>query len=139
MDSITKKIRITPQVDLAIDDILLGISGLDTPDLEQFLQKVGRLVARRKSPSVPERETVLLQAINQSLDVDLQNRFKLLLTKQNKNAISEFEHQELLKLIDKIELQYAQRLEYLIELAHLRGVSLEVLMKQLKLNFSHHD
>jgi hypothetical protein len=139
MDSITKKIRITPQVDLAIDDILLGISDLDTPDLEQFLQKVGRLVARRKSPSVPERETVLLQAINQSLDVDLQNRFKLLLTKQNKNAISEFEHQELLKLIDKIELQYAQRLEYLIELAHLRGVSLDVLMKQLKLNFSHPD
>jgi hypothetical protein len=139
MDSITKKIRITPQVDLAIDDILLGISDLDTPDLEQFLQKVGRLVARRKSPSVPERETVLLQAINQSLDVDLQNRFKLLLTKQNKNATSEFEHQELLKLIDKIELQYAQRLEYLIELAHLRGVSLDVLMKQLKLNFSHHD
>jgi hypothetical protein len=139
MDSTTKKIRITPQVDLAIDDILLGISDLDTPDLEQFLQKVGRLVARRKSPSVPERETVLLQAINQSLDVDLQNRFKLLLTKQNKNAISEFEHQELLKLIDKIELQYAQRLEYLIELAHLRGVSLDVLMKQLKLNFSHHD
>jgi hypothetical protein len=36
-------------------------------------------------------------------------------------------------------LQYAQRLEYLIELAHLRGVSLDVLMKQLKLNFSHHD
>jgi hypothetical protein len=139
MDSTTKKIRITPQVDLAIDDILLGISDLDTPDLEQFLQKVGRLVARRKSPSVPERETVLLQAINQSLDVDLQNRFKLLLTEQNKNAISEFEHQELLKLIDKIELQYAQRLEYLIELAHLRGVSLDVLMKQLKLNFSHHD
>jgi hypothetical protein len=139
MDSTTKKIRITPQIDLAIDDILLGISDLDTPDLEQFLQKVGRLVARRKSPSVPERETVLLQAINQSLDVDLQNRFKLLLTKQNKNAISEFEHQELLKLIDKIELQYAQRLEYLIELAHLRGVSLDVLMKQLKLNFSHHD
>jgi hypothetical protein len=30
METINKKIRLTPQVDLAIDDILVGISELET-------------------------------------------------------------------------------------------------------------
>ncbi len=139
MESITKKIRLTPQVDLAIDDIIVGISDLETPDLEQFLQKIGRLVARRKSPSLPERETVLLQAINQSSNPVLQNRYSFLSKKQNSGHVTDAEHEELLTLIDTLEMQQAQRLENLIELAHLRGISLEVLMQNLNLNFQYHD
>ena len=139
MESITKKIRLTPQVDLAVDDILVGISDLETPDLEQFLQKIGRLVARRKSPSLSERETVLLQAINQSSNAVLQNRYSLLSKKQNSGDVMEAEHEELLTLIDKLEILQAERLENLIELAHLRGVSLDVLMQHLNLNFEYHD
>jgi hypothetical protein len=139
MESITKKIRLTPQVDLAIDDILVGISDLETPDLEQFLQKIGRIVARRKSPSLSNRETVLLQEINQSSNIILQNRYSVLSKKQNSNNVTEAEHEELLILIDKLEILQAQRLENLIELAHLRGISLEVLMKNLNLNFVSND
>jgi hypothetical protein len=139
MESITKKIRLTPQVDLAIDDILVGISDLETPDLEQFLQKIGRIVARRKSPSLSNRETVLLQGINQSSNIILQNRYSVLSKKQNSNNVTEAEHEELLILIDKLEILQAQRLENLIELAHLRGISLEVLMKNLNLNFVSND
>lgn len=139
MESITKKIRLTPQVDLAIDDIIVGISDLETPDLEQFLQKIARLVARRKSPSLPERETVLLQAINQSSNPALQNRYSFLSKKQNSNQVTDAEHEELLTLIDKLEIFQAERLEKLIELAHLRGISLETLMQNLNLNFQYHD
>lgn len=139
MESVAKKIRITPQVDLAIDDILVGISELETADLEQFLQKIGRLVARRKSPSAPERETVLLQAINQAVNMTSQNRYALLSKKLNKGTLSEPEHKELLMLIDKLEAQQAQRLQHLIELAHLRSVSLDVLMHNLNLHFQYHD
>jgi hypothetical protein len=139
MESITKKIRLTPQVDLAIDDILVGISDLETPDLEQFLQKIGRIVARRKSPSLSNRETVLLQEINQSSNIILQNRYSVLSKKQNSNNVTDAEHEELLILIDKLEILQAQRLENLIELAHLRGISLEVLMKNLNLNFVSND
>jgi hypothetical protein len=139
MESITKKIRLTPQVDLAIDDILVGISDLETPDLKQFLQKIGRLVARRKSPSLSERETVLLQSINQSPNAVLQNRYSLLSKKQNSGDVTEAEHEELLTLIDKLEISQAERLENLIELAHLRGTSLEILMQHLNLNFQYHD
>jgi hypothetical protein len=139
MDTVTKKIRLTPQVDLAIDDILNGIADLDTADLEQFLQKVGRLVARKKTVSLSERETILLQAINQIPDITLKNRYDILSKKQNKSKISTTEHEELLLLIDVLELQQAKRLENLIELAHLRSVSLETLMQQLNLNFMNPD
>jgi hypothetical protein len=139
MESITKKIRLTPQVDLAIDDLIVGISELETPDLEQFLQKIGRLVARRRSPSATERESILLQAINQSSNALLQNRYAFLSKKQNAGKVSEAEHEELLTVIDKLEILGAQRLENLIELAHLRNVSLDTLMNNLNLNFAYHD
>jgi hypothetical protein len=139
MESLAKKIRLTPQVDLAIDDILVGVAELETPDLEQFLQKIGRLVARRKSPSLSERETVLLQAINQSSNIALQNRYLALSKKQNSGIVTDAEHEELLALIDKLEILQAKRLENLIELAQLRGISLELLMQNLNLNFQYHD
>jgi hypothetical protein len=139
MEIFTNKIRLTPQVDLAIDDILVGISDLETPDLEQFLQKIGRIIARRKSPSLTEGETTLLQAINQSSNAALQNRYSVLSKKQNSGKISDAEHEELLSLIDKLEILQAERLENLIELAHLRGISLAILMQNLNLNFEYHD
>lgn len=139
MESVSKKIRLTPQLDLAIDDILVGVAELETPDLEQFLQKIGRLVARRKSPSLSERETVLLQAINQSSNIALQNRYSVLSKKQNNGVVTDVEHEELLTLIDKLEILQAKRLENLIELSQLRNISLDTLMNNLNLNFAYHD
>ncbi len=139
MESVAKKVRLTPELDLAIDDILVGVAELETPDLEQFLQKIGRLVARRKSPSLSERETVLLQAINQSSNIALQNRYSILSKKQNSGMVTDGEHEELLTLIDKLEVLQAKRLENLIELSQLRGISLEILMQNLNLNFQYHD
>ena len=122
----------TSQIDLAIDDVLVGISTLETPDLEQFLQKIGRLVARRKSAAASDRETVLLQAINQATPPTLQQRYDTLSQKMNAETITPAEHQELLKLIDKLEMQQAKRLKNLIELAHLRNLSLDELMQNLE-------
>ena len=132
MNTTGKKIRMTSQIDLAIDDVLVGISTLETPDLEQFLQKIGRLVARRKSAAASDRETVLLQAINQATPPTLQQRYDTLSQKMNAETITPAEHQELLKLIDKLEMQQAKRLKNLIELAHLRNLSLDELMQNLE-------
>ena len=133
MNTTGKKIKMTSQLDLAIDDVLVGISTLETPDLEQFLQKIGRLVARRKSAAASDRETVLLQAINQATPSTLQQRYDTLSQKMNAETITPVEHQELLKLIDKLEMQQAKRLKNLIELAHLRNLSLDELMQNLNL------
>ena len=130
----TAKIKLTPQGDFAIDDIIKGVSELETSDLEQFLQKIGLLVARRKSPSASERETILLKAINEATPAILQNRYKTLSQKLYEEEITPSEHNELLEIIKKLEAKKGKRLQNLIELAHLRNISLSDLMDNLNLS-----
>ena len=127
-------IKITKQVDLGLDDILNGISELDTKDLEKFIQKIGHLIARRKVAHLPERESQLMMKINKAISAPLQKRYEYLLTKNREETITSLEHEELLKVIEKVETKNAERLEYLIELSRIRNISLDTLMAQLHLN-----
>ena len=126
-------IKITKQVDLGLDDILNGISELDSKDLEKFMQKIGHLIARRKVAHLPERESQLLMKINKAIPLSLQKRYEDLLTKNKAETITPIEHEELLKVIDKVEIRNAERLENLIELSRIRNISLDTLMRQLHL------
>jgi hypothetical protein len=127
-------IKITKQVDLGLDDILNGISELETKDLEKFMQRIGHLIARRKVAYLPERESQLLMKINKAISAPLQKRYEDLLTKNREETITPIEHEELLKIIDKVETKNAERLENLIELSRIRNISLDALMRQLHLN-----
>jgi hypothetical protein len=127
-------IKITKQVDLGLDDILNGISELETKDLEKFMQRIGHLIARRKVAYLPERESQLLMKINKAISAPLQKRYEELLTKNREETITPIEHEELLKIIDKVETKNAERLENLIELSRIRNISLDTLMRQLHLN-----
>jgi hypothetical protein len=139
MAHIANSIKITKQVDLGLDDILTGISELDTKDLEKFMQKIGHLIARRKVAHLPERESQLLMKINKAIPTALQNRYGYLLSKNREETISPLEHEELLKTIEKVETKNAERLENLIELSRIRNVSIDVLMRQLHLNTLEND
>lgn len=139
MSQIIDSIKITKQVDLVLDDILNGISELETKDLEKFMQKVGHLIARRKVAYLPERESQLLMKINKAIPLSLQNRYETLLTKNREETITPLEHEELLKIIEKVETKNAERLENLIELSRIRNISLDLLMRQLHLNFVEND
>jgi hypothetical protein len=127
-------IKITKQVDLGLDDILNGISELETKDLEKFMQRIGHLIARRKVAHLPARESQLLMKINKAISAPLQKRYEELLTKNREETITPIEHEELLKIIDKVETKNAERLENLIELSRIRNISLDTLMRQLHLN-----
>ena len=72
--------------------------------------------------------------INDAIPTTLQKRYEVLLSKNREETITPIEHQELRKIIDKIEIKNAERLEHLIELSHIRNVSLNEVMKQLHLN-----
>ena len=139
MANTVNSIRITKQVDLGLDDVLKGISELDTKNLEIFMQKLGHLIARRKVTTLPEREAVLLMKINKAIPPTLQKRYETLLEKNREERITPIEHQELLKVIEKVEVKNAERLERLIELSRLRNISLDELMKQLHLNVFQND
>ena len=86
-----------------------------------------------------EREADLLMKINQGLPANLQERLSHLIAKRRAETITSKELQELKKLTDQVEILDAQRLELLIELAHLRNVPLRKLIKQLGLTPVRHD
>ena len=139
MTTANKGISITKQLDLGIEDIIAGMSSLETPELERFMQRIGQIVARRKFSSVSEQERELLFKINNVIPVISQERYALLSEKMQAETITASEHTELLKLVEKLEAKYVKRLEYLIELARIRNMSLQQLMKQLHLNLDQED
>lgn len=134
MTTANKGISITKQVDLGIEDIIAGMSSLETPELERFMQRIGQIVAHRKAPSASERETTLLLAINQPIPQKLQERYTELAQKLEDETMNPDENKEFIKLTEKMEAKQVTRLESLIELSRLRGVSLDTLMQQLHLN-----
>ncbi len=124
-------VQITSQVSIGLDQLLNGVSQLETTDLEQFVGQVSSLLAQRKAPSLPRRETELLEQINQGLPENIQSRYDELQIKLHHETITPEEHQELLSLIDPVEQVTVDRLRSLIELSQLRQVSLDELMTQL--------
>lgn len=126
-------VRVTSEVSLNLDQLLSGVSQLDTEELRNFVERVSLMLAQRKAASLPELEASLLQAINQGLPESTQNRYNELQVKLQDDAIASEEHQELLQLVDVVEQAEANRLQALVELAQLRGVALPALMEQLGL------
>ena len=126
-------VRVTSEVSLNLDQLLSGVAQLDTDELRNFVERVSLMLAQRKASSLPELEANLLQAINQGLSGKIQHRYSELQSKLQNEAIAPEEHQELLQLIDVVEQADAARLQALVELAQLRGVTLPDLMTQLGL------
>lgn len=117
---------------IKLEEVLNGISGLDTPDLEKFLAEVAHLLAQRKARTLPQRETELLQIINQKLfPEDKQEEYDELYHKLSIEQISPSEHELLLNLIQQREEKGVERMRCLVELAQLRKVSLKELMTHL--------
>ena len=124
-------VQIISEVNIDLDKILDGMAQLDLSELERFAFHVNSLIARRKAPSLPKRETELLQQINRGLPVTVRVRYAVLNEKLLDKTLTAAEHQELSALVDQIEQSDAERLKHLIELAQLRNLSLDELMEQL--------
>lgn len=127
-------VRVTSEVSLNLDQLLSGVAQLDTDELRNFVERVSLMLAQRKAASLPELEGSLLQAINQGLPERTQPRYNELQAKLQDDAIASEEHQELLQLVDVVEQAEADRLQALVELAQLRGLTLPALMEQLVCN-----
>lgn len=76
-------------------------------------------------------ETTLLQKINQGLPLATWQRYHELVAKRRAETPTPEEHAGLIALSNQIEEAHARRMEYLVELARLRQISLEALMEQL--------
>ncbi|BAZ87916.1 hypothetical protein [Dolichospermum compactum] len=95
--------------------------------LESLSHEFLQLSAASKTPN---SETALLQIIQRRLSPEEQHRLSYLREQNENEEITETEYQELLKYINRIEQQDAERAEALIKLAQLRQVDLKVLIDE---------
>jgi hypothetical protein len=82
---------------------------------------------------LPEHEATLLQQINKTLTQAEQERLNGLIEKRQDETLTGAELAELMMLTDLVEEIQVERLSALIELAAVRGLSLEALKKSLNL------
>lgn len=124
-------VQITSKIQIDTEELLAGLSQLQTQELEGILLQANVLLAQRKAPNLSASESEILSAINQGLPAHVQARYNELSEKMRVDSILQTEHDELLALVDQIELRDAERLDNLIKLAQLRSVSLDTLVRQL--------
>jgi hypothetical protein len=94
-----------------------------------------KLSKNQKINHLPERETDLLQKIHHNIPLDVRLRHRLLSKKLDEEAITNEEYSELKSVVTRIEKANVERLQALIELAQLRGISLDDLVEQLDLEY----
>src|SRR5688500_4241180 len=82
-------------------------------------------------PALGAREADLLRQINVGLPAESWALYRQLLGKRDAEALTPAEQQQLVDLSDAIEEANARRLGHLAELARLRGVELETLLRDL--------
>lgn len=122
-------INITAQ--LSTTDLLHAVEQLPGDELESFVAQVITYRARRNAPSLPHEEAELLERINMSLPEATLDRYRELIALRREERLTPEEHTELLAISDALETLHVQRMEDLIKLAAVRGVSLTRLVDDL--------
>lgn len=124
-------VQINSKVQFDLRDIISSMTELELPDLEQFRNQLNLIIAQKKAPSLSKRETELLLKINQVLSNEQLSRYEALKVKMEEDNISVKEHKELLSIVKEMEVIDVVRLEALVELSQIRGISVQQLMKDL--------
>jgi hypothetical protein len=128
-----------PTIQVETDQLLNAALQMSPAELDQFVTKLFSIKARERAPVLSEREAELLQKIYQGIPPEMQERLNELIKKRQSYTITDDELQELIKLTNQVELFDAERLKHLIELAHLRNVPLDDLIRQLGIKPVPHD
>jgi hypothetical protein len=116
---------------MSLDEILAAADRLDETGLDQLLQQVSWMRARRRVPLLSHQESSLLQQINQGLPDDLDRRSQSLREKSLEGTITAAESTEFSQVNGLIEQLAAKRIEALIKLSELRQVPFTQLLDDL--------
>jgi hypothetical protein len=127
------------EAQLSKNELLQAAEQLSSVELEQFVQEILALSAKRKAPSLSHNESDLLLKINQGVKGEIQQRYNLLVEKRQAETLTSEEYQELLDLTHKVEEHQVMRLKYLSQLARVRQISLSQLVEQLGIQPKNND
>ena len=123
-----------PSVNHQTQAMLDTVKQMPNHDLETVLAEVLKVRAERFAPQPEEIQIKLLNQINQTMPPLQRARFEMLVEKRDSDIITTLELEELISIIDEIEARDVMRLEALIKLSQIRGVTLDELMQSLGLD-----
>jgi uncharacterized protein YjgD (DUF1641 family) len=123
--------KIKLEAQLSKEDLLEAVKQLSMTEIEDFVENVIAFRAKKITQNLSQKEAELLLNINQKLDNFLHKKYNNLIKKRVNENLSNNEYEELLSLTELVEKHQAQRLKYLVELANLRGCSLNKLIDDL--------
>jgi hypothetical protein len=121
------------------DQLLNAALKMPRPELERFVAKLFALKAREETPNLSAAETALLLKINRDLLPAARKRMNELIDKRQAGLITQSELEELIQLTDQSEEIGVERLRCLIELAALRNIPVDELMRQLGIKPAPHE
>lgn len=103
--------------------------------VKSAMRSLLRLVptAAKQAQRLSKKETELFLIINQGLSDKQRQRLEELNEKIEATSLTNEEHAELLRLTDGVEKLWVKRLNAIIELAKLRNIPPEELMRQLEI------
>ncbi|MDX2041984.1 MAG: hypothetical protein SF097_12080 [Acidobacteriota bacterium] len=102
--------------------------------LKAVLRTELRLVRKPTASRLSKKESELFFKINDCLSDERQDRYDTLTKKRLDGELSDAEYAELGELIKEIERIWARRLRAVADLARLRKVTPETIIKQLELS-----
>lgn len=120
---------------ISTEQIISAVHQLSLPELERVFDHVLMEQAERKAAHLSVSETALLERINTTLPTNMRERFIELKEKRANEKISAVEYSELTSLSNQCEEIHANRMAALVELAKVRGLSLNEVMDQLGIQF----
>lgn len=113
------------------DNLLKTIESMPPSELGRLFVHILAVRAQHRAPRLAATESRLLLRINKGLPAEVRKRLTLLSSKRRRNLLTAHEHDELLRLTERLEQEEAARAEALAELAKLRGVTMTALMRTL--------
>lgn len=120
-------------------ELLKAVGQLEPADLEQFVSQVLALRVQQESPAPLPSEAELLRRVALALPSEVERRYRELIAKRKAESLSPNEYAELLRLTDEVEMHEMNRLQALVQLAHLRKTSLTALMEDLHIQVPAHE
>jgi hypothetical protein len=131
--------KLQVQAEINAQSLLRTVAQLPLNELEQFIQELNRLLTRKKSEEIVQKDKSLISKINQTaLSLPKIERCNALILQMEFATLTEAEHQELMLLVEEEEKLRVERVKYLMELAQLRNLTLPQLLEKLGLKKRKH-
>ena len=125
-------INLPPELETSLRDEAVK-EGLATDHfvIDTLRERLSKNHSSQNAPRLLRAEAELMQRINEGLPVETWRQYHALIAERDAGTLTAERQQVLVGLIDQVEVAHARRLGYLMELATLRGTTLDAVMDAL--------